>query len=126
MLPIDQRAFASTNPANRELVGAVAATDFAGLTLRHRAQHLRSIRQSIVDRGEGLATIAAETGKPIPNGWLALFTARALLTYTAHAARRGHSAPGAGGGQGCLLERGQTCIAVERAGRGARLRSVRR
>lgn len=51
MLPTDQRAFASTNPANTELVGAVAAmdvnsvraavaaartvaTDFGGLTLR--------------------------------------------------------------------------------------------
>lgn len=106
MLSNPQQTFESTNPATGELVGTVAAMDvdqvqaavagartvakdFGGLTLRQRAQHLRAIRQSIVDRREDLAsTIAAETGKPITDAWLEVFIACAFLSYVARAAPR--------------------------------------
>ena len=114
MLTTDRPTFDSINPATGAVVGTVdlmdvddvrlaveaartAGASFARLSLHDRARHIRAIRQGIVDRGEALATtIAAETGKPIADAWLEVFSACALLTYVASAAPkvlRARSAP---------------------------------
>jgi acyl-CoA reductase-like NAD-dependent aldehyde dehydrogenase len=104
VLTIERASFESTNPATGEVVGRVdvmgpddvrlaigsaraAAQEFGALSLNERARHLRAVRQSLVDHGERLATtIAAETGKPLPDAWLEVFGACALLSYAASAA----------------------------------------
>lgn len=104
MLTTDRASFESINPATGEVVGRVevmgpddvelaitaarvSAREFGALSLADRARHLRDIRQSVVDHGDRLATtIAAETGKPLPDAWLEVFGACALLTYAANAA----------------------------------------
>ncbi|MDP1818700.1 MAG: aldehyde dehydrogenase family protein [Acidimicrobiales bacterium] len=114
MTVTDSDKLESSNPATGELVGAVpamgpddvarataaarrASKDFAALSLRDRARHLRAIRQAIVDRADDLAsTVAAEAGKPAADAWLEVFSSCLLLTYAAHAgpkALRARSVP---------------------------------
>jgi acyl-CoA reductase-like NAD-dependent aldehyde dehydrogenase len=96
----------SYNPATGELVGSVpvmgrddvsatvakarlAAAEWAGLELHQRGEHLRRVRQSLVDYADRLARLAsAETGKPVSDAYFEVFGFCVLLAYVSRAAPR--------------------------------------